>query len=146
MTDPLQVQVRPARSGDTDQLFNLVQELATSFEPTKQKFVETLPGLCANNDALVLVAEERGGKRLAGYLLGFRYDTFHADGPVTLVEELCVRHDVRASGVGRTLMTEFEAWSLAGKARLVAVATRRARAFYEAIGFDSRGDYLERRL
>src|SRR6516162_8246945 len=140
MSDPLPVQVRPADAGDADEVFMLVQELATTFVPVKQKFVESLSKLCANNDALVLVAEETGGQ-LAGYLLGFRYDTFHADGPVTLVEELCVRPDARGSRVGRTLMTEFEAWSLAGKARLVAVATRRARAFYEAIGFDSRGDY-----
>src|SRR6516162_9891828 len=140
MSKPLLVHVRQAHAGDADQLFIMVQELATSFLPTKQTFVESLARLHANKDALVLVAQESSGQ-LAGYLLGFRFDTFHADGPVTLVEELCVRHDVRASGVGRTLITEFEAWSLAGKARLVAVATRRARAFYEAIGFDSRGDY-----
>ena len=145
MTNPLPVQVRPARAGDTDQLLDLVQELATTFEPTKRRFVETLSKLSDNNDALLLVAEESNG-RLAGYVLGFRYDTFHADGPVTFVEELCVRPDVRAASVGRTLMTEFEVWSRTSEARLVAVATRRARAFYEAIGFDSRGDYLERLL
>ncbi len=145
MSDPLQVQVRAAHAGDADQVFTLVQELATSFVPTKQKFVESLSRLCANNDALVLIAEESVGQ-LAGYLLGFRYDTFHADGTVTLVEELCVRPDVRGSKVGRTLMMEFEAWSRTSGARRVAVATRRAHAFYEAIGFDSSGDYLEKLL
>jgi predicted N-acetyltransferase YhbS len=145
MSDPSQVQFRPARAGDADEVFILVQELATTFEPTKQKFVESMSRLCANNDALVLVAEETGG-RLAGYLLGFRYDTFHADGPVTLVEELCVRRDARGSRVGQTLMMEFEAWSRTSGGRLIAVATRRARAFYEAIGFDCRGDYLEKLL
>ena len=82
MSDPLQVQVRQALAGDADEVFILVQELATTFVPTKQKFVESLSRLCANNHALVLVAEETGGQ-LAGYLLGLRYDTFHADGPVT---------------------------------------------------------------
>ena len=145
MSDPLQVQVRQALAGDADEVFILVQELATTFVPTKQKFVESLSRLCANNHALVLVAEETGGQ-LAGYLLGFLYDTFHADGPVTLVEELCVRPDTRGSRVGRTLMMAFEAWSRTSGGVLVAVATRRARAFYEAIGFDSRGDYLEKLL
>src|SRR5215471_15935904 len=139
MSDPLQVQVRPAHAGDADDLFILVQELATTFVPTNPKFVGSFSRLCANNDALVLVAEETGG-RLAGYLLGFRYDTFHADGPVTVVEELCVRPDVRGSRVGRTLMMDFEAWSRTSGGRLVAVSTRRARPFYEAIGFESRGD------
>jgi predicted N-acetyltransferase YhbS len=145
MSKSLQVHVRLAHAGDADQLFILVQELATSFVPTKQKFVESLPRLCANKDALVLVAQESSGQ-LAGYLLGFRYDTFHADGPVTLVEELCVRPNVRGSRVGRTLMMEFEAWSRTSGVRLVAVATRRAHAFYEALGFDNRGNYLENLL
>ena len=145
MSGPLQVQVRPADAGDADEVFMLVQELASTFVPTKHKFVESWSRLCANNDALVLVAEETGGQ-LVGYLLGFRYDTFHADGPVTSVEEVCVSRDARGSRVGRTLMMEFEAWSQTSGGRLVAVATRRARAFYEAIGFDSRGDYLEKLL
>jgi ribosomal protein S18 acetylase RimI-like enzyme len=145
MSNPLPVQVRPARAGDAGEVFILVQELATTFVPTKRKFVESLSRLCANDDALVLVAEETGGE-LAGYLLGFRYDTFHADGLVTLVEELCVRPDARGSGVGRTLILEFEAWSRTSGGRLVAVATRRARAFYESIGFESRGNYLEKRI
>jgi GNAT superfamily N-acetyltransferase len=145
MGNPLQVHVRPADRRDADQVFVLVQELATSFVPTGQRFAEAFPRLCANNDALVLVVEETGG-RLAGYLLGFRYDTFHADGPVCLVEELCVRADVRGSRVGRTLMTEFEMWSRASGARLIAVATQRARGFYEAIDFNRRGDYLEKVL
>jgi ribosomal protein S18 acetylase RimI-like enzyme len=145
MSDPLEVRVRAAVAGDADEVFILVQELATTFVPTRQKFAESLSKLCANDDALVVVAEEPGGQ-LAGYLLGFRYDTFHADGPVTRVEELCVRPDARSSRVGRTLMMEFEAWSRMIGGRLVAVATRRARAFYEAIGFESRGDYLEKLL
>jgi predicted N-acetyltransferase YhbS len=143
MRNPFEAQVRPARPRDADQLFILVQELATTFTPTEQKFVQTLPRLCANNDALVLVAEESSGQ-LSGYLLGFRFDAFHADGSVTLVEELCVRSDVRGSGVGNALMMEFEAWSQRNEARLVAVATRRAHAFYESIGFDNRGNYLEK--
>ena len=143
MSKPLLVHVRRAHAGDANQLFIMVQELATSFLPTKQTFVESLSRLYANKDALVLVAQESSGQ-LAGYLLGFRFDTFHADGPVTLVEELCVRPSIRGSRVGRTLMMEFEAWSRTSGARLVAVATRRARSFYEGIGFDSSGNYLEK--
>lgn len=142
-TDPGFV-VRRATANDRDDLYSLAEELATSFEPSPTAFAESLSSLVADPDALVLVAAGRSPGRLTGYLLGFRHETFFAGGPVGWVEEVYVRADRRREGIAGALMSEFEHWAWEGGARLVALATRRANAFYEAIGYEESAVYLRK--
>jgi GNAT superfamily N-acetyltransferase len=81
---------------------------------------------------------------LVGYLLGFRHLTFYANGPVGWVEEILVRSGRRESGIGRALMTAFEDWAATGNCALVALATRRAKPFYLAIGYQESATYLRK--
>ena len=141
--DP-EVVVRRAGPRDRDDLYPLARELATSFESSRTTFVESFSGLISDPDVLVLVATEERSGRLIGYLLGFRHETFFAGGPVCWVEEVYTRADWRRAGVASALMREFETWAWEGGARLVALATRRARSFYEAIGYEESAVYFRK--
>jgi GNAT superfamily N-acetyltransferase len=137
--------VRPAREGDAAQLFALARDMATSFVPTWEGFLTGFHGLGARADVLVLVADG-AESALDGYLLGFVHPTFYADGPVGWIEELTVRPEIRRHGVGRALVDTFEVWARSRGTRLVAVATRRAAAFYAAIGFEESAVYFRKVL
>ena len=89
---------------------------------------------------LVATADEQ----LTGYLLGFKHLTFYANGPVGWVEEILVRSERRQSGTGRALMHSFEDWAASSGCALVALATRRAKPFYLAIGYQESATYLRK--
>lgn len=83
---------------------------------------------------------------VVSYLLGQRHHTFHANGTAVWVEEIMVDRQQRGAGVGRALMAEAERWGRDAGAAYVALATRRAAAFYEALGFEASATYFKRRL
>lgn len=95
-------------------------------------------------DAHLLVAEQDA--QVVGYLLGFVHATFYANGPVAWVEEITVAENSRRHGIGRLLMQQFEQWAAARDARLVALATRRAVPFYQALGYEESALYLRKLL
>jgi GNAT superfamily N-acetyltransferase len=65
---------------------------------------------------------------------------------VAWVEELVVRNDHRGQGIGRALMNAFEAWARNRGCALVALATRRAAPFYQALGYQESAAYLRKLL
>jgi GNAT superfamily N-acetyltransferase len=144
MSADSEVTVRRAGPNDLDDLYPLARELATSFEPSRTTFAASFSDLISDPNVLVLVATEEQSGQLIGYLLGFRHETFFAGGPVGWVDEVHTRADRRRAGVARALMLEFEHWAWEGGARLVALATRRARAFYAAIGYEDSALYLRK--
>jgi GNAT superfamily N-acetyltransferase len=141
--DPVFI-VRSATPDDRQQLYPLVRELATSFEPSGTAFAASFSSLIADPNARILVAAETGSGQLIGYLLGFRHEAFFSGGPVGWVEEVHTRSDRRRTGVAGALVQEFEDWAWASGARLVAVATRRAHAFYKALGYDDSAVYFRK--
>lgn len=87
---------------------------------------------CLVTQVCLAVAEEPIG--VVGYVLGPDHLTLFANGRVAWVEEITVREDGRGQGTGRLLMSYFEAWAASRGAKLIALATRRAAAFYRALG------------
>ena len=136
--------IRPAGPDDAADLFVLAQALATSFEPRRDAFDESFAALLKTETARVLVATDHSG--LCGYLLGFTHQTFYANGPVAWVEEVMVDERVRRSGVGAALMAEFESWAADRGAALVALATRRAAPFYQALDYEESATYFRKLL
>ena len=57
-----------------------------------------------------------------------------------------VRSSRRNQGIGRSLMVAFEGWSAGRGAKLVALATRRAAAFYRAVGYEESATYFRKLL
>lgn len=119
--------------------------LATSATPERGAFDRTLAAIVDDPQQHLAVAEASAG--LLGYLHGLVHPVFHANGTIGWVEELFVSPTVRGSGLGRRLMAGFEDWAhhTAG-AQYVAVATRRAHAFYQAIGYAESATYFKKAL
>ena len=136
--------IRSARESDGSDLFPLVVEFATSFVPERGFFEGAFRRVLADPNACLLVAEL--DHKVIGYLLGFDHFTFFANGPASWVEELAVTASLRRNGVGRALMARFERWAISRGSRLIALATRRAAAFYSALGYEESASYFWRLL
>ncbi len=130
--------------GDADQLWPLVQSLATSHQPSRPGFARVLAEILANQHAALLTAT-RGG-RVIGYVHVMTHPAFHADGPIAWVEELVVDERERGRGTGRSLMSAAEEWGRRRGARYVCLATRRAADFYLAIGYERSAEYFKKVL
>src|SRR5262245_22299346 len=136
--------IRPAVGADAPRVLALARPFATSFVVDEEAFHRSYSSVLASATARLLVAEAADG--IAAYLLGFDHETFFANGRVAWVEELMVDEPWRRHGIGEALMREFEAWARSRDCRLVALATRRAAAFYRAIGYEESAVYFRRLL
>jgi GNAT superfamily N-acetyltransferase len=136
--------VRRAGTDDAEEIFGLTREFALSFRPERAAFDAAFPALLANPDALVLVAVVDGAAR--GYLLGYVHLTLFANGHVAWVEEAMTQHGFRRRGLGRRLLEEFETWARTRDAGYIALATRRAPEFYNALKYESAGTYYRKVL
>ena len=138
------IRVRRAAPDDVDGVFALASDLATSFDVERQPFSASFRQMLTDDHGLLLVAADH--EEIVGYCLGFEHTTFFANGRVAWVEEMMVVPSRRKDGVGRALMTEFEKWSAARGAKLVALATRRAAGFYRAVGYEESAIYFRKLL
>ncbi|MFF2268307.1 GNAT family N-acetyltransferase [Cellulosimicrobium cellulans] len=125
--------VRGALPDDAAALWRLVVAFATSFVPERAPFDASFASLLRDDDALVLVAV--AGNDVVGYLVAHRHATLFANAPVAWVEEVMVDDLARRRGIGRLLVGAAEEWAAAAGAAYVALATRRAAPFYEALGY-----------
>lgn len=151
MTDvSTRVLVRPAVAGDLPALIVLVGQLATSFVPDDERVAagvaDLLDAMCAGDDAHARLTVAEDGGRVVGYCLATTHPTLHANGAAVWVEELCVDASRRGRGTGSALMAEVEAWALRRGAVVVALATRRAGAFYAGLGYEESAAYLRKVL
>ena len=126
--------LRKAELTDADQLYRLVENFATSFKPMKTAFNHSLEQFLVDDSVFIDVAILEN--EVVGYCLAFDHYAFYANGRVTWVEEITVREDLREKGIGRALMEAVYEWADARESKLVGLATRRAAAFYKAIGYE----------
>ncbi|HEV3167435.1 MAG TPA: GNAT family N-acetyltransferase [Isosphaeraceae bacterium] len=138
------VRIRRANLTDSDRVFELVKEFATSFQPELDSFRRSFSQIILKDDALLIVAQDSG--KLLGYLLGFDHPTLFANGSIAWAEEVAVEADRRRQGIGRQLMREFEEWARSRGSRLVALATRRATDFYLSLGYEESATYFRKLL
>lgn len=134
--------MRAATPQDEVAVYDLAAAMATTFDVQRASFRASFHALVKAADASVLVADVGG--QVGGYLLGFSHPAFFANGPVAWVEEIAVRRDLRRQGLGKRLMKGFEDQASAAGARLIALATRRAGSFYEAIGYEPSATYFRK--
>jgi GNAT superfamily N-acetyltransferase len=144
VVEPHESLIRPASVHDADAVFELAAMMALTFTVEADAFERSFTALVAAPDAHLLVADVAG--QVGGYLLGFEHPSFYANGPVAWVEEIAVRDDLRRRDLGSRLMANFEHRVRAGGGRLIALATTRAGAFYEAIGYDHHAAYFRKLL
>ena len=139
------VRVRLAGPADRDQVWPLARALATSYVVERPAFNRSFASLLADENAILLVAGSPDGE-VVGYLLATSHPAFHANGLVAWVEEVMVAEPARGAGVGRQLMAAAEAWARRRGARYVALATRRAAPFYQALGYEDSAVYFKKPL
>jgi len=138
--------IRPAIASDAHTVLSLAKDFAASFAVDERAFLQSYEALLHSADARLLVADAESDGGVLGYLLGFDHPTFFANGRVAWVEELVVAEPRRRMGIGTLLMHAFEAWARTRGCRLVGLATRRASAFYTAIGYEESAVYFRKRL
>jgi GNAT superfamily N-acetyltransferase len=136
--------IRTAQYADAEAVLALAMPFATSFVVDAQAFHRAFSALLTSPQAHLAVAET--AQQLVGYVLGFNHFTFFANGRVAWVEEIMVSESFRRQGIGQLLMQEFEAWAVARDCQLVALATRRAAAFYQALGYEESAAYFRKLL
>ena len=136
--------IRLAHHADAAAVLALARPFATSFVVEEQAFHHAFAALLASPQAYLAVAET--AQQLVGYVLGFEHYTFFANGRVAWVEEITVSEALRRRGIGQLLMQEFEAWAVARGCKLVGLATRRAAAFYQALGYEASATYFRKLL
>ena len=76
-----QIEIRPAKAVDLEQLWLRVQDFAFSYRPERSAFERSFSDLVERTDTLVLVAVTEAGA-IVGYLLGSYHGTFFVNGPV----------------------------------------------------------------
>lgn len=145
VTRPAPIVVRDAVALDGDSVWPLTRTFATSFATSRAAFDHAFDTLRADTNSLVLVAETPAAGTV-GYLVGSSHMTLFANGPVAWVEELMVAEAVRGRGIGRQLMAQAEAWASARGAGYLALATRRAGQFYEALDYENSAVFFRKML
>jgi GNAT superfamily N-acetyltransferase len=137
------IEIRPAKAGDLDQLWPLVEDFAFSYRAERSAFERSFGDLLDRSDTLVLVAVSDAGA-VVGYLLGSFHGTFFANGPVAWIEELMVCEPLRRLGVASKLMASAEEWARGLPTAYIAVASRRAGDFYLRIGYEESATYFRK--
>jgi GNAT superfamily N-acetyltransferase len=140
----MQTCIRPIQAHELDDLFRLVEQFSTSFEPDKVQFQESMSHLLSDEAAFLRVALQDG--KLIGYCLGFDHYTLYANGRVSWLEEIMVDETYRNQGIGKQLMDCFEEWTRLRKSQLIALATRRAATFYKGLGYQESAVYFRKIL
>jgi GNAT superfamily N-acetyltransferase len=105
-----------------------------------RSFAEVL----AHRDSGLFVATV--SEDVVGYILASLHPTLYANGPVAWIEELMVRDTARRVGVGLALVRAVEQWASERAVRMIALATRRAEAFWKAVGYEASATYLHKLL
>lgn len=136
--------IRRAQPDDASAVWPLARAFATSFVLERSAFDRSYPSLLARADALVLVATTP--HPVAGYLLANEHTTFLANGPVAWVEEVMVDERMRRTGIGAALVAHAEAWAHQVGARYVSLASRRAGAFFLALGYEDSAVFFKKVL
>jgi GNAT superfamily N-acetyltransferase len=122
----------------------LAGELAITFVTERRAFRDSYRQLLAAPDTDLLVVDV--GAVVRGYLLGFSHYSLIANGQVSWVEEVAVAAEFRRHGLGARLMVDFERRARDRGSRFIALATTRAHAFYEAMGYSDHASYFRKLL
>ena len=136
--------IRQAEAHDSTDIFRLAEAFATSFVVEQAAFERAFSELLSDSKAFIAVAEI--DSKVAGYILGFEHQTFFANGRVAWVEEIMVGEAYRRLGISRRLMEAFEVWATERSVGMIALATRRAAGFYEALGYEESATYFRKVL
>lgn len=136
--------IREARPGDEDALFELVRQLGHAFAPDRARFDETIAGYFAGEHPSVhlLVVDDETG--VAGYALTTIVPLLATNGPSAQLQEIVVAESARGRDYGTALVRAVEAECERRGVTQLTVASRRAGGFYDRLGFHESAEYMRR--
>lgn len=143
---PVGFEVRAAVVSDAEAVWPLTLAFATTFVPDKAAHSRVFADLVESSEALVLLAEHPDAGRAVGYLVAHVHPALFANGLVAWTEELMVDEPYRRMGCGSLLVGVCEEWAADRGAHYIALATRRAAAFYGSLGYVQSAAFLRKRL
>ncbi len=136
--------IRSGRVGDSERVFALLKQLASSYAPDKVAFDQNFEFLVADEaTSLLLVAEGTDGLVL-GYALTTVTPLLYTNGRSAQLQELVVDDAYRGTGIGTALIEEIERICRETQVKQLTVASRRSADFYERLGYRSTADFLKR--
>lgn len=137
--------VREARPGDEDALFDLVRQLGHAFTPDRAAYDETLAGYFRGEQpSVVLLVVDDGSPKLGGYALTTIVPLLTTNGPSAQLQELVVDASSRGRDYGTRLVRAVEAVCEQRGVTQLTVASRRAGGFYDRLGFTDAAEYMRR--
>ncbi len=101
------ITIREAQISDAPQLAPLARQLG--YDSTPEEVAARLPGICADSEHIVFVAEQKGGE-LAGYIDAFLFRTAASDVRAEIAG-MVVEEKSRSRNIGRMLMDRAEDWA-----------------------------------
>ena len=137
--------VRPARPGDEDALWALVQQLGHAFTPERGAYDATLAGYFAGEQpGVLLLVVDDGSARLGGYALTTIVPLLATNGPSAQLQEIVVDEGARGRDYGTLLVHAVEAACEERGVTQLTVASRRSGGFYDRLGFSDAAEYMRR--
>jgi GNAT superfamily N-acetyltransferase len=149
------LEVIKAASGNEDEIFKLIRELADAVGFAEQAplidigiWSKTLKKMLASPDWAFLLALEDG--EAIGLVLFFVRPTLTTGMNRATITEMVVTEEARGKGVGRELIEEAKRQALKMGCSILAVSTELdnagATGFYRKMGFTQERTYFEARL
>jgi GNAT superfamily N-acetyltransferase len=137
--------VREARPGDEDALFDLVKQLGHAFTPDRAAYDETIAGYFRGEQpGVLLLVVDDGSARLGGYALTTIVPLLTTNGLSAQLQEIAVDEAARGLGYGTLLVRAVEKQCEERGVTQLTVASRRAGGFYDRLGFADAAEYMRR--
>jgi len=136
--------IRPARQVDADQVFALLEQLASTYTPDRAAFETAFAQLVDDHDTAVLLVSEDASGSVLGYALTTITPLLYTNGSSAQLQELVVDSEHHGEGIGTDLVEEVERICRERGVKQLTVPSRRSAGFYERIGYRSTADFLKR--
>jgi ribosomal protein S18 acetylase RimI-like enzyme len=136
--------IRPARQVDADQVFALLEQLASTYTPDRVAFEAAFAQLVDDHDTAVLLVSEDASGSVLGYALTTITPLLYTNGSSAQLQELVVDSEHHGEGIGTDLVEEVERICRERGVKQLTVPSRRSAGFYERIGYRSTADFLKR--
>lgn len=139
----------PSRSA-TPRDFDAIARLSASFagrgDDVDSRDLRTEFNRVVDDCGCQLVVVEDSDQAVVGYALAAIHPSFIARRPIVWVEELFVDPGQRSRGYGGALMAALHRWANEIGASHLALATKAAGGYYEALGYSAQATYYKRYL
>lgn len=136
--------IRSATLTDADGIFGLLGQLGKSYVPNRPAFDAAYADAIQDaHDHILLVAADVDD-RVVGYALTTIARLFYTNGTAAQLQELVVDEHSRNTRIGSALVTAVERECRLRGVRQLTVASVRAAAFYDGLGYRSTADFLKK--